>query len=374
MKATMTIWNTLGIAPTNDTRAIKLAYAARHKQIDQVQDAAGFQALREAYEQALAAPPADALPALLPLDALAQQPGMPEVPRQRAAQPARTPFSVLPPLPELPLDAPLARPLRLDLEPEDDAALAQQATQRWLPGPRPQSYAKARPQLRPTPQAPAPAAAAEMICQALARLPEAGHAAEIVRFYGQPGWGNDDFRTALEAALISAVESRFEQRRHMVRAMSQALGWEQWGQHSPSAQAIVHLLARTRARDWISQFDDWPATEPTRQAVRLLAGPADPVRFDDFAQVRSRLDAMASLLQHLTEKSGYVVGHEIDAASFQWWSSNIGRLRGGRTTKGKARPEAGNGKGKVWNRNVNFGLVISIVLFMLIMIGNVAKR
>ncbi|HEY0588695.1 MAG TPA: hypothetical protein VGD52_21355, partial [Pseudoduganella sp.] len=291
-------------------------------------------------------------------------------------QPSRAPLSGLPPLPELPLDAPLAQPLALDLEAESDAALVQQHTQRWLPGPRPRSYAQPRPALRPVPQAPAPAEAAEMICQALERLPASSHDVEIVRLYDQPGWGNFDFRIALEGALIRAVESRFDQRLHMVRAIAQTLNWEQVGQYSPNAEAIVRLLARTRAREWISQFDTWPTDDPTLQAVWLLAGPVDRLRFNDFAKARKRLDAMQSLLHHLADKSGYVVGNEINAASFEWWSANIVRLRGGRapaprTAQGKAKPAAA--EGKPWKREVNFGVAIGIMLLMLIMISNAAQ-
>lgn len=42
-------WAVLAIAPTQDARQIKRAYAARLKVVRPDEDAAGFQALREAY-------------------------------------------------------------------------------------------------------------------------------------------------------------------------------------------------------------------------------------------------------------------------------------------------------------------------------------
>jgi hypothetical protein len=50
----MSIWNELGIEPTTDGREIKRAYAARLKEVHPEDDAAGFQRLRRAYEDALA--------------------------------------------------------------------------------------------------------------------------------------------------------------------------------------------------------------------------------------------------------------------------------------------------------------------------------
>lgn len=48
-------WSELGLTPTSDMGAIRRAYAQRLKTIDRTTDAAGFQALRRAYEAALAA-------------------------------------------------------------------------------------------------------------------------------------------------------------------------------------------------------------------------------------------------------------------------------------------------------------------------------
>ncbi|HEY0584969.1 MAG TPA: molecular chaperone DnaJ, partial [Pseudoduganella sp.] len=65
----MTIWHTLGIAPTQDTQALKLAYAARLKLVKPADGPGAVQALRAAYQQALAGlatPAAPAAPAAQP--------------------------------------------------------------------------------------------------------------------------------------------------------------------------------------------------------------------------------------------------------------------------------------------------------------------
>ncbi|HET9240291.1 MAG TPA: hypothetical protein VFO10_23715 [Oligoflexus sp.] len=51
----MKYWEVLGLAPTEDIKEIKRAYARHLKTLDLSKDAAAFQVLREAYDQALAA-------------------------------------------------------------------------------------------------------------------------------------------------------------------------------------------------------------------------------------------------------------------------------------------------------------------------------
>ena len=56
-KETMSCWHILNIAPTNDERAIKRAYAKLLKTTRPDDDAEGYQRLREAFDEALAIAP-----------------------------------------------------------------------------------------------------------------------------------------------------------------------------------------------------------------------------------------------------------------------------------------------------------------------------
>jgi len=381
----MTIWHTLGIAPTHDKRTIKQAYAARLKQIDPEQDLAGFQALREAYEQALAAPheeqqgqeqnqDAGGFPELLAFDALGDTPEVPPLPpprpRRRTPAAARTPFSALPALPELPLHAPLAQPLQLDLEAESEAALAQQHSQRWLPGPRPQSYAKARPQLRPGPKPPAPEAAAGMLCQALEHLPVEQHAAELARRYRQPGWGNSAFRAALEAAIVRMLEEHFDQRWQMVPAFSSTLAWTSRSEDSlPDHAAVQRLLNRHAARKWRRQFDQWPQEDPLVRAMLMVAGPVDEARFTTFARHASHMEAMQEVLRHLA-KTPFLADYEFDAASVQWWAEFCRKAPPPKAAPApaKPRPAAQREEWKPvqrWYTGLSFPKVMVVLLVLL---------
>jgi len=122
------IWSRLGLEPTTDRSAIRRAYAARLKQVNPEDDAAGFMALRAAYDAALAraAAPAlvEALEALesfeaLPADETAEAPSDPPPPPPTPA-PAPAPVRVIhrppPAPPEPPSDRVAHERLMAELE------------------------------------------------------------------------------------------------------------------------------------------------------------------------------------------------------------------------------------------------------------------
>lgn len=316
----MNAWDELGIAATADLRQIKLAYAARLKQVHPEDDAEGFQRLRGAYEWALGQAQARA----------ARPPQAPPgPPRQVAAHTA----------PE-----PVAPPQHRDAAPPahraaDEAALPQTAAPpRGEPLPQrpaavhPAPAARALPPLpHELPPPPPPAQAAQqLLALVLAAAPRDRDTA-LKSALRARGWENLDFQAAVERAVMQALLADFDANFPVIRVFAGHYGWQARERRVKDADPqLSMLLARESARRRrLELAAEQPHAGPLRRtAFLLLCGPVDEAAFTRFARWRKNLRMMASLLGDLQARDPAVLRYELNAAAVDWWRKHLaGRPR-----------------------------------------------
>jgi protein TonB len=252
-------WNELGIAPTRDLRAIKLAYAARLRQAHPEDDAEAFQRLRRAYDFALAyaqvttLPQAETVPPPLPMPdpiATAQAPGIPPPPQPVAA-------------------AELLAQRLLPVLPRERSALLE--TQLRQPGWEALDF---RQQLE--------AALVQLLLRDFDRL--------------QP--------------LLQTFSRHYD--------WSRQVAWTEWP-HASSPVAL--LLARGAARDWLQGIDNTTGEEQgrLRQALAFLRAPPDEAAFRRYTRHAANRGAMHRVLVKLQKEHPAAAQFEVDLASLDWW-------------------------------------------------------
>jgi hypothetical protein len=258
------IWATLGIAQTQDRVQIRRAYAARLKDVHPEDDAVGFQALRAAYEQALA----------------------------YAARGVQVHFapSLEEPAPEPP--EPPAPPPRIVLEPPPD------------PAPLPPHLPPPAAPIEPPPAAPSDVDRHRMSCTRLARIVSrsvdvdrtllAGLIDEVLNGPAMDQIGVFIRTEPMIAHLIAANIPRSDP---LVAPAIARFGWVVDGRQREADPGVAAVLARQVDLDYLTKLKR--RDNPLREAAAMLQAPPGPGEAMRGLIRLGRLDNLRTLLAEI---------------------------------------------------------------------------
>ena len=341
------MWHELGIAPSRDPRAIKLAYAARLKQVHPEDDPAGFQRLRVAYEWALKQaqrPQQIHLPAATLPTAESERPQALQEDgaqaRPLAAEPPIAPMEQTPPQPAQ--QAPLPQRIPPAPKPLPPSPL------RWH-GTAPPPFAQAE-----FLAAPAPPQAAATLFELLLKATPRERPAALRRALRSRGWENLDFQAALQKAVASGLAADFERRWPLIEIFSEHYGWQaahnRIGNEDPLLSVLLTRLGARRRRQHM-EARQRQEDHHRRRALQLLFDPPDERAFKRFRRGAQNMQAMRALIAQLQTHDVAVMRYEVNADSLKWWLGNL-----------QANPKAWT----EWAMLVLFGVVGGPIMTMLL--------
>lgn len=284
----MTPWQQLQLAPTQDVRAIKRAYALRLKQCRPEQDPAGFARLRQAYEMALE---------------LAE----PKLGWQRPCESEEVLADAV--------DVPVA-----DFSESSGTDEVARASSVWrLPDQRMEGGESS------------PAFQAQPIdfdnsaidcLREMTGAPSQERETVLAWWFADPRLVEHGGQKIFTNALMNELLEHLDRWERLFGLGGAGLGWDVSAAFAGHPD-LQRLNARVKERQWIAKTR--VSGTVRRRALDLLLRPLDQAAAEAFAKTNQHWETMAALLREIRILDPEPLGSAIDAETMRWWRDAVAR-------------------------------------------------